>query len=360
MGNLHKRSFGAKLRTGILRVAMRVASDRDLWSEHRVSIEGMRRGGVRVAFSVLYCAEEEFDLEHFGDAPEDAYFKPLLEQMNDVEADLAIWDDDVAAVVRNRAELDAQLATDEGIAMVHCVEGGFHLGASVERIEENVKTLADRGVAYITLAHLFYRDVATNSNALPFMRDGFYHRVFPQPGKHGLTKRGKVAVQAMIDNRVIVDLSHMNAHAIHETLDILDHSGTDMPVIASHAGYRFGDQEYMLDDRTIDRIKERDGVIGLIMAQHQLNDGIVDETETIDQSFDVIRRHVNRIAERTGGLRHVAIGSDLDGFIKPTMGGIESISDLGLLEDRLVGEYGAAASLVASENALRVLRAAWV
>jgi microsomal dipeptidase-like Zn-dependent dipeptidase len=267
----------------------------------------------------------------------------------------------VAAVVTNRAELDAQLATPKGIAIVHCVEGGFHLGSSVERVEENVATLAARGVAYITLAHLFYRDVATNSNALPFLPDGVFHRVFSQPDKHGLTKRGKAAVRAMAANRVIVDLSHMDAKAMHETLDLLDETGTDMPVIASHAGFRFGDQDYMLDDRAIDRIKERNGVIGLIMAQHQLNDGLVDETETIEQSFDVIRRHVDRIAARTGSLGHVAIGSDLDGFIKPTMGGIESISDLRRLEELLVGEYGAAdAELIASGNALRVLRAAWV
>ena len=49
-----------------------------------------------------------------------------------------------------------------------------------------------------------------------------------------------------------------------------------MPVIASHAGYRFGEQDYMLDDATLDRIRRRNGVVGLIMAQYQLNDGLVE------------------------------------------------------------------------------------
>ena len=48
-----------------------------------------------------------------------------------------------------------------------------------------------------------------------------------------------------------------------------------MPVVATHAGYRFGEQEYMLDRETILQIKRRNGVVGLIMAQHQLNEGVL-------------------------------------------------------------------------------------
>ncbi|MEA2448509.1 MAG: hypothetical protein QOG63_441, partial [Thermoleophilaceae bacterium] len=129
MRHLEHRPLGAKLQAAILRIAMRVGSDRDLWSGHRVSVEDLRRGDVRLAFSVLYCPEEEFDPSTWdGDPPEDAYFKPLLDQMKDVEDDLALWDADVATVATNRAELDAALATPRGIAFVHCVEGGFHLG----------------------------------------------------------------------------------------------------------------------------------------------------------------------------------------------------------------------------------------
>src|SRR3954468_22828398 len=88
MRRLHDRSLDAKLRTLILRIALRVASDRDLWSGHRISVESMQQGGVRVALSVLFDPNEEFDLEHWGDDPEDAYFQPLIEQMDRVEEDL--------------------------------------------------------------------------------------------------------------------------------------------------------------------------------------------------------------------------------------------------------------------------------
>ena len=52
---------------------------------------------------------------------------------------------------------------------MHCIEGGFHLGATPEEVTAHVHELADRGVAYITLAHLFWRRVATNAPALPFL-----------------------------------------------------------------------------------------------------------------------------------------------------------------------------------------------
>ncbi len=38
----------------------------------------------------------------------------------------------------------------------------------------------------------------------------------------------------------------------------------------------------------------------------------------------MICSHIDKIAEITGGYEHVALGTDFDGFIKPTMGGLET------------------------------------
>ena len=80
-------------------------------------------------------------------------------------------------------------------------------------------------------------------------------------------------------------------------------------------------------------IAGRDGVIGLIFAQHQLNDGLRrTQAKTFEDSFEVICSHLDRIAEITGSHRHAAIGSDFDGFIKPTLGELESMADMARLE----------------------------
>src|SRR5215207_8598272 len=112
----------------------------------------------------------------------------------------------------------------------------------------------------------------------------------------------------------------MRPDAVAETFALLDELDRDrtVPVISSHAGYRFGGQEYMHDEETVRQIQRRDGVIGLIMAQHQLNDGVRKKrAKSLPESLEVIRRHIDEIARITGSHRHVAIGSDFDGFIKP-------------------------------------------
>jgi microsomal dipeptidase-like Zn-dependent dipeptidase len=163
----------------------------------------------------------------------------------------------------------------------------------------------------------------------------------------------------------MIDLSHMDPGGIRETFEFLDEVDptSEVPVISTHAGYRFGKQQYMHDEEALLQIKRRKGVVGLIMAQHQLNDGIRkkgDFTKTLDESFEVICKHIDKIHEVTGGFEQIAIGTDFDGFIKPTVGGLEDAADLALLEAALIDRYGEEnAELMTWKNALGVLQRLW-
>ena len=363
MGTARGRSRpGDKLRAFVLRLATRIGSDRDLWSGYRVTVPYLREGGVGVLFSTLYRPFEEMDLDKpYASPPASAYFDRLLDDLQAVEDEVAGYDRSLIRVAHDRAELDACLA-DGATALVHAVEGGFHLGDTDDEIARNVATLAQRGVAYVTVAHLFYRQVAANANAIPFLPDPIYNAVFPQASGLGLQERGRAAVRAMVANNVLVDLSHMRPDAVLQTLALLDEldPSHEVPVISSHAGFRFGGQDYMHDEPTVRAIQARDGVIGLIMAQHQLNDGIrKDETDNLPDSLQVINRHIARLADITGGYEHIAIGSDMDGFIKPTMGGLEDMGDLKDLEAALRRDYPEGADAMASGNVLRVLKKVW-
>jgi microsomal dipeptidase-like Zn-dependent dipeptidase len=358
-----RHTFGDRVRALILKVAIKIGSDKDWWSGYRVTVEKMREGNVGLAMSVLFRPFEEMDLSKpYASPPEGSYFPRLMEDMEAVEAEVGGYDPSEVRLVSDRGSLEACLSAG-ATALVHCVEGGFHLGDTREEIEANSATLASRGVTYVTVAHLFFRQVATNANALPFLPDPIYSFVFPQHGSDRLTSRGEDVVRGLIRNRILIDLSHMDPGGIAEVFKLLDEEldpNCEMPVVSTHAGYRFGGQQYMHDEETLLKIKERDGVVGLIMAQHQLNDGIRrSHTTTLEESLEVIYRHIDRIAEITGSLRHIALGTDFDGFIKPTMGGLETMADLSLLEAKLHERYGDDAELVCSENALRVLRKLW-
>jgi microsomal dipeptidase-like Zn-dependent dipeptidase len=317
---------------------------------------------VGVALSVLYAFFDEADLDKPYAAPgAPGYVDDVLSQMDTVEEDIASKHADAAAVAHTPAELEAALSANK-VALVHVLEGGFHLGATPDEVDAAVTKLAARGLAYVTLAHLFFRQVATNANALPFLPDGIYNWVFPQPHE-GLTDLGQAAVRALVREHVLVDASHMSDRSVAGLIAALDEldPGREVPLFSSHAGYRFGKQEYMYTEDTVRAVAARNGVIGLIFAQHQLLDGLKPgKTKTFEQSFEAICKHIDRIAEITGGHANVGIGTDFDGFIKPTLGGLESSADLAKLEAALRDKYGdETADAITSGNALRLLRTYW-
>jgi microsomal dipeptidase-like Zn-dependent dipeptidase len=343
-------------------IASRVANYQSFHTGPRSTVPLMRAGGVGVALSVLYMPFDEMDADRrYHHPPSDAYIHSVLRHLDEVEEEIEENHAHEAAVVRNPGELDDALAAGR-VALVHCVEGGFHLGLSPEAVQRAVDELAERGVAYITLAHLFWRQVATHANAIPFLPDPVFDFLFPQPPV-GLSELARAATEAMFRRRVLIDVSHMSERSLDDAFTLLDELDPDraVPVVASHAAYRFGRQEYNLSERTVERIAERDGVIGLILAEYQAADGLRDRrTTTLGQSLEVLFRHVDRIREITGSHRHAAIGSDHDGFIKPTLAGLENAQQLGSVETALVHQYGEpAAELIASGNVLRVLRNYW-
>jgi membrane dipeptidase len=353
-----RRRLRDRLRALLIGLASRVANYPTLLSGPRVRVDYMREGGVGVALSVLYSFFDEVDLLH-GSRPRPGYLTTLEDQITTVEDHVREQHHGRVAVAHNPRELEE--ARGAGlVALVHCVEGGFHLGAEPADVTGAVERLAGLGVAYITLAHLIWRQVATDAPALPFMSDAQYHRWFPQPAE-GLSDLGEAAVRAMVSQRVLIDVSHMSERALAETFDLLDEldPSRDVPVIASHSGFRFGTQEYMLPPAMLRRIAERDGVVGIIFATHQLQDGLSRPrrlARPFERGFDLLRRHVDAIREATGSHRHTALGSDFDGFIKPTLPGLRDMRDMARLEAALRERYGVDdADRICSGNALRML-----
>jgi microsomal dipeptidase-like Zn-dependent dipeptidase len=328
----------------------------------RVTLPKLQAGNVRVVLSVLYSPFDEMDLgEPYGAPPRPEYTAAVIRELELVENDLTTNHAGTAAVARSPRELDRVLA-DGKVAFIHCVEGGFHLGVTPEAVERSVAELGKRGVGYITIAHLFWRRVATNAPAIPFIPDWLYRLVFHQPGE-GLAELGEAAVRAMLRERILIDLTHMSQRGVRETLALLDEKldpSREVPVFATHTGYRFGRHEYNLDEQAVQAIGARDGVIGLILANHHILNGLRLKPRSLENSVEVLCRHIDRIHELTGSHRHVGIGSDFDGFVKPTLPGLQTMADMAQLEAALSERYGAEdARLICSDNALRLLRSYW-
>ena len=320
----------------------------------------MRDGDVGVALSVLYAPFDEMDLgQSYGAPPRGGYFDDILAELKRVEDYVNSGAEDLA-IAHSPAQLE-ELIGDGRRALVHCIEGGFQLGDDEQQVRENVRTLADRGVAYVTLAHLFWRKVATNAPALPFLPDWLYHLVFPQPDE-GLTPLGSAAVEAMIEHGVLLDITHMSARSMADIFALLHQRDPEhrVPVIATHMACRFGKLEYCLPDETIRLVGERDGVLGCILCEHYITNGLRRHVRTYEDSVAALCAHIDRIHDVTGTFDHIAIGSDLDGYIKPALAGLEHMGRMQALQQSLHDRYGSDnAEKICSANALRVLRSAW-
>jgi microsomal dipeptidase-like Zn-dependent dipeptidase len=323
-------------------------------ADWRLSFDGLRAGHAGIVCSVLYWPFSEFEAGAFaGDPPTPGSFAALVDQLDDVERALERADPERRhhVVVRSEADL-----SDPRMRFVHCVEGGFHLGPEIGELHDQIGELAGRGVFYITLAHLFYRGVAANAPAIPALTDEEYRDIFFQPDE-GLSDIGRAAIEAMVEHKVVVDVSHMRPDAIDAALDELDalDPGRTLPVIASHVGAADAgppDHAYNLPGPTMRRIADRGGVIGVIAAQHHLGD-----TPDQDASREVLGRHLDAIAGAVGDDDHTGLGTDLDGFISPVLAGLDSAKDLRRLERWVRDLRPGAADAILHGNAERALRA---
>jgi microsomal dipeptidase-like Zn-dependent dipeptidase len=345
----------------IVDVLSRLANYQGPGDAPSVTEELMRDGDVGVVLSVLYQPFDEMDLtQSYGAPPRASYFEDLVAERETVEDYVSAHAGDIA-IAHSPTELDALLGGGAPI-LIHAVEGGFQLGRDKDEVQRNARVLAGLGVAYVTVAHLFFRDVATNAPALPFLPDRLYHWIFPQRREQGLTALGHEVVEAMVDEGIIVDVTHMSAQSLADVLTLLDRRDPAklIPVIATHTACRFGGLEFCLDDDTIKKLAERGGVLGCILCQHFITSGLRGNRNTLQGSVDALCRHIDRIHELTGSYDNVAIGSDLDGYIKPALPGLEHMGHMRELQRALVARYGERdAENICSGNALRVLRGHW-
>ncbi len=169
-----------------------------------------------------------------------------------------------------------------------------------------------------------------------------------------LTDLGHDLLAAMAEYNLLADLSHLWEDAAHAVLD--RYPG---PIVASHANPRaFVDSPRQLSDRLIERIAERDGVIGVVPYNRMLKPGWNENEPRLP-----LRRVVeiiDYVCQLLGDADHVGIGSDFDGGLgrESVPHEIETIRDLNkiapLLQERGYDEDSIANILHA--NWLRQMR----
>lgn len=327
----------------------------------------LEKGGVDVLWSSLHIPERQYFecgairlLARFfaggrrllNDSPWDN----LLVQMAAMERQIARTER--FALARSNAELDAVLAARK-TAIVHTVEGGDVLSAGladgdVGARRARVDELADRGVASITLAHLFPNDLAGHAEGIPETQRKF--PICPLDTKVdlsvGLKTAGRAVVERMVERRIVPDVSHCTRAARQQIYQIV---ANEIPIVASHVGVRpLNDVEYNLDRDDVAAIAASRGVVGVIFMPYWL------DKANPDNGLGAIWKTMETVRDWTGSWQHVAIGTDFDGFTDPP-DDCKNSSELPKVRKLLEANGLAPADVhaVLGGNARRVLQDGW-
>ena len=333
----------------------------------RAGFPKLKQGGLDVILSAVYAPERDIVKECwplgllrfitpltwrkvFGRP----YFEVTLQMLDEMESAVAEAKDadsemSLARIAHSMGELDEILKQGEQrpIAVVHCVEGGHSLDGDLA----NLQRLYDRGVAYITLAHFFANEIAPPCHPWPesVQKLGCFrgHR----NEALGLTEFGEKVVETMVDLGMLIDVAHCTPLARAQIYDIV---GSRAPLLATHVGaYEINPSPYNLKDWEIKAIAEGGGVVGAIFMNYWL---MPHETK---RGINFVARTLDHFA-RVGGIEHVGIGTDFDGFTDPP-DDLKDASHLARLTQRMLAEgYGAGAlTKIWGGNVLRVLRDGW-
>ncbi len=142
-----------------------------------------------------------------------------------------------------------------------------------------------------------------------------------------LTEEGIELLEEFQKLGMILDLTHLSRESFAQAVDIYEG-----PVLASHNNCRSlvpGDRQ--LADQQIGRLLDRGAVIGVAMdawmlhPQWQIGGS---SREMVD--LNAVADQIQHICQLAGSVRHVGIGSDLDGGFgtEQTPHGLDSIADL--------------------------------
>ncbi len=298
-------------------------------------------GRVAVIFSTLFVAPRSKTPQPWDElsyaTPREAY--ELAIQQWDYYQRLADESNRIR-LIRTQGDLDAVLATwDDGVEMSDHQQGFVLLMENADPIMEprQFEEWYERGIRVVGPAWEATR----------------YCGGTGQPGP--LTPLGRELLEVMAGFNAILDLSHMAEQSFLESID--RYEGI---LIASHSNPRhFRNTDRHLSDLMIQRLAERDGVMGAVLYNKFLSDSWA-FGETLPLS--VVLDSIDYICQLTGSAAHVGIGSDFDGGFgaDSTPEELDTVGDLleigaGL---RARGYSEADIEAILSGNMLRKLRQA--
>ncbi len=318
-----------------------------------MNLPNMKAGQLNAAVSVYYLPEANIETDLLS-----RYFTGQLDilleavcrnRLHQILEDKSSPDASFAQIVSyiTMFENDIKYAADNGfetavahslnefnqysslgkIVFLHSIEGAHCLGngnVDATTILQRIDTLFDMGICQFTLAHFFENILVSSQGGIPPKVRKLMHYDTANTYANGYNTRDNIAVQAvdhLLEKGIIIDLVHCTEGAKSMVYARNEMRGANKrPLVFSHTGIRsvvlkyspqftYPDALYLPGDDDILKIKDCNGVLGIIFMDYWLNG-----TETVSNAADVVIESIEYVARICGNYDNIAIGSDLDGF----------------------------------------------
>ena len=189
---------------------------------------------------------------------------------------------------------------------------------------QNIERLFDEGFRMMSLQHFF-------DNKLGGSLHGISGR--------GLTKFGQEAIKEMLRLGIMIDVSHSSENVVKDVLSL-----SDQPILVSHTGFNgYCPSSRNISDSLMKEIAKKGGLVAVGFWDAAVcNNTPKSVAEAIQYGIKLI------------GAKHVALGSDFDGAVRP---GFDSSELVAITHELLeAGVEESDIRLVMGENMLNFLK----
>ena len=215
--------------------------------DNQVNLPKMKKGGLDVAWFIVYTGQDTLTDEGYAKAYENAIskFNAIHKLTNEIAPDQIGM-----AVTSN--EVRKLQAEGKKVAMIG-IENGYPIGMDINRVKE----FYDLGARYMSLAHNGHSQLSDSNT-------GESDNVWLH---NGLSDFGKEVIAEMNKWGIMIDISHPSKEAIKQMIEL-----SKAPVIASHSSARaLSNHSRNLDDEQLGWVKENGGVVQTVAFKSYVN-----------------------------------------------------------------------------------------
>jgi membrane dipeptidase len=248
---------------------------------NRISLPKLRQGGYTAQWLAVF--DQWAELSPAENAP-----AQMLKAIDAFYAELAEHPHVLSHAVTG-AEVE-QAKIDGKIACILSLEGAEPLGTDFSRL----RVFHRLGLRMIGLTWNYANQVADGAGV-----------TYP----NGLTDFGRSLIPELNRLGILIDIAHLAPPGVAEVFQL-----TERPIIASHANAQaICPHRRNLSDPQLDQLARNDGVIGVTFVPEFIS------ATPAEQTLETLIKHITHIRQRIGA-RHIALGSDFDGYAGATIG----------------------------------------